>query len=191
MQTPGALLLKRLIRGVLDRYNFYRVKHHLKTLSDHTAKIAYLFDIKTEYLQQSTNLQLKFIGFDHQCNWEIERLEKLAALGESSKGIDETQLEDVAGRRNLEFTTARQVLAIHYLLNYCKATQVSNADIARFIVFLTGKNYKNVYKRVCNPLDSRNKELNEDLRFIRAFFEKLKMPEIVKMINNEIESDLL
>lgn len=87
-----------------------------------------------------------------------------------------------------EFTTARQVLAIHYLLKYCKAEQVSNADVARFIEFLTGKNYKNIYKRVGNPLGSRDKELNEDLRFVRSYFEKLGLSEIVKMINNEINN---
>lgn len=87
---------------------------------------------------------------------------------------------------SLEHTTARQVLAIHYLMKYCKTSQASNADVARFIEFLTSKNYKNIYKRVCNPLGSRDKELNEDLRFVRAFFEKLGLSEIVRMINNEI-----
>jgi hypothetical protein len=90
-----------------------------------------------------------------------------------------------------EFTTARQVLAIHYLLKYSKADRASNADIARFIEFLTSKNYKNIYKKVCNPLGSRDKELNEDLRFVRSFFEKLGLTEIVRMINNEISSGSL
>ena len=108
--------------------------------------------------------------------------------GAKSKGKHESQAVAETITRNPDFTTARQVLAIHYLLQYCHASQASSADVARFIEFLTGKNYKNIYKRVCNPLGSRDKELNEDLRFVRSFFEKLGLTEIVKMINNEINS---
>jgi len=108
--------------------------------------------------------------------------------GAKSKGKRESQAVAETITRNPEFTTARQVLAIHYLLQYCQASQTSSADVARFIEFLTGKNYKNIYKRVCNPLGSRDKELSEDLRFVRSFFEKLGLTEIVKMINNEISS---
>jgi hypothetical protein len=126
--------------------------------------------------------------FDEKCDLEIKKLEKLMALERPRRIQKEPQDESEAVTRNPDFTTARQVLAIHYLLKYSKADQASNADVARFIKFLTGKNYKNIYKRVCNPLSSRDKELTEDLRFVRDLFEKLRLTEIVKMINNEIKS---
>jgi hypothetical protein len=178
-----------------NKFDFYRVKKLLATLPDNKARIRYLVKIKTEYLQLPLVRGLDELakygeGFDYHCDLEIAKLEKLVALEQASQPTDEAQIEAQAEltNRNPEFTTARQVLAIHYLLKYSKVDQASNADVARFIEFLTGKNYKNIYKRVCNPLGSRDKELNEDLRFIRDFFEKLGLTEIVKMINNEINS---
>ena len=61
---------------------------------------------------------------------------------------------DELSNNNKESTTARQVLVIHLLLEYCKVkrTEVDNSEIARFIQFLTGKNYKNIYDLVKGAL---------------------------------------
>lgn len=92
-----------------------------------------------------------------------------------------------------EFTTARQVLAIHYLFEICQVKNVDNTAKARFIQFLTGKqtdakSIKNtsIYKRVLNPFSTDNKTLNSDLQYIRKYFEDLGLTEISKMITNEI-----
>ncbi|MEI6767161.1 MAG: hypothetical protein WCM76_16140 [Bacteroidota bacterium] len=83
-------------------------------------------------------------------------------------------------------TTARQVLAVHYLLKYANVKNIDKTEIARFIQFLTGKNFDNIYKRLQNPFKINEKALNEDLRFVRNYFERLEMSEVVKMINNEL-----
>ena len=88
--------------------------------------------------------------------------------------------------KNKEFTTARQVLAFHYILKYCQVKNVDNTEKARFIQFLTGKNYDNIYKRVQSPLSGTDKYITEDLKFVRVYFEKLGMKEVVKMITNEL-----
>lgn len=91
-----------------------------------------------------------------------------------------------------DFTIARQVLAISYLL---EEIGISNAntdrtEIARFIQFLTGKqtnasNIKNtdIYKRLGSPLNHSDSRTISDLRFIREYFEKLGSQRIVDKIN--------
>jgi len=88
--------------------------------------------------------------------------------------------------KSKDFTTARQVLSVHYLLKYANVKNVDKTEIARFIQFLTGKNLDNIYKKLQNPFKVNDKALKEDLRFVRDYFERLNLPEIVKMINNEI-----
>lgn len=90
--------------------------------------------------------------------------------------------------KNKEFTTTRQVLAIHYLLKYCQVKNVDNTEKARFIQFLTGKSYDNIYKKVQSPLNGSDKHIAEDLKYIRTYFERLGLKEIVKMVSNEIDA---
>jgi hypothetical protein len=98
-----------------------------------------------------------------------------------------TLLEDIA-EKNREFTTARQVLAIHYLLKYCQVKNDDDKEKARFVHFLTGKNLDNIYKKVQSPLGGANKYVAEDLKYVRGHFERLGLKEIVKMISNEIDA---
>jgi hypothetical protein len=77
-----------------------------------------------------------------------------------------------------EFTIARQVLAIKYLLNVAnsKINECDNTEIARFIQFLTGRELDNkvikntnIYKKVNINLQRPNKNTVKDLQFIRTF----------------------
>lgn len=96
---------------------------------------------------------------------------------------------------NREFTTARQVLAIYHLLHFAQVRfeNINKTDLARFTQFLTGKEAGNakienttIYKRWKN-IYSKSEENNiEDLRYIKTFFEKLGLFEIVKAIDNEM-----
>ncbi|MCX6214556.1 hypothetical protein [Spirosoma sp.] len=87
-----------------------------------------------------------------------------------------------------DHTTARQVLAMKFLLEYAKINVTNDKAAERFLHFLTGKSKENLYKLWRNPY---NKDLFtaevDDLRFIRKFFEELGAVEIVKAINNEID----
>jgi hypothetical protein len=99
--------------------------------------------------------------------------------------ISESELSEIP-EKSKDFTTARQVLAVHYLLKYAQVKNVDKTEIARFIQFLTGKNYDNIYKKLQNPFKINDKFLKEDLRFIRDYFERLGMSEVVRMINGEM-----
>ncbi len=109
-------------------------------------------------------------------------------ITEELKGssVSQENLKEIT-ENNKEFTTARQVLAVHFLLKYAQVRNVDKSEIARFIQFLTGKNYDNIYKKVRNPYSHINKTFKQDLKFIREYFEKLHLSEMVKMINNEID----
>lgn len=92
-----------------------------------------------------------------------------------------------------EYTLNRQFLAIKYLLiqSGFKELHVDKTKWAEFVRFLTGrqpnaKHIKNttLYDRV----RSDSPENVDDLLFIRKFFIDLKLPEIVRLMDEEISS---
>lgn len=96
--------------------------------------------------------------------------------------------EQAKGAKSGRASTPQQVLAMHYLFEYLQVRNVDQTQKARFIAFLTGKNTKNIYDAIRNPLSTRNQEFRKrDLQAIRPLFEGLGLTEIVKMINNELE----
>jgi hypothetical protein len=161
------------------------VKPHLETLPDRKARIAYLYEVKTEY-EQTVDIDLDMPTFGEKCELEIQKLKQLMALERHGEKQGVSPSEAKSTRRNSEFTTARQVLAVHYLLQYIKALNVNKTEIARFIEFLTGKNYDSIYKKVREPLKLKDSEAKKDLEFVKAYFLKLELSEIVRMIDDEI-----
>ena len=108
---------------------------------------------------------------------------------------DRTKSKEQQNKSNSEFTIARQVLAIQYLLNTLsnRMNNIDKTEIARFIQFLTGREADNsvikntsIYKKVSKPFSKKDKKLENDLQFIRPFFEKLGLESIVNQINIEI-----
>ncbi|MFT3754043.1 MAG: hypothetical protein QM800_14590 [Paludibacter sp.] len=152
--------------------------------------------------------------FIHKCNLAIDITEN--HLNKSTKYTQKTQAEPMAiiqpvetntqsesnpaietelppetiAKGNPAFTTSRQVLAIYYLLNEIDRkgiNQVDKTEKAKFIEFLTGKNYNNIYKALSNPfkgLDRKNpKNFLNDMEYISSHFEKLGLQSIVQKIN--------
>ena len=119
--------------------------------------------------------------------------EYLKDVAEGKEGIED-QISETITPEN-EFTTARQVLAMHYLFDYCKIKNVDNTVKARFIQFLTGKQLNakkiqntEIYKKVCSPFSQNDNSTSNDLQFIRKYFEDLGLSEIAKAITNEISN---
>ncbi|MEP6465850.1 MAG: hypothetical protein ABJB05_06075 [Parafilimonas sp.] len=140
--------------------------------------------------------------FDKECNsrdncvlnqsWERRIALAKDMFARAEKQIKETEesKRETPTEKNKEFTTARQVLAMHLIFEYMqlKETEIDKTDKAKFIEFLTGKDYKNIYDAVCNPFQTKQKKFRfEDLQYIRTYFEKLGFSEIVKAINNQLE----
>lgn len=97
---------------------------------------------------------------------------------------------------NKEFTTARQVLAVYYLLSELDVHgKTDKTEIARFVQFLTGKEIKaakitdtNIYKKIKKPLSKSDHQQVADLKFIKQYFEKLGLDNIVSVIDKDIQS---
>ncbi|MEI8048749.1 MAG: hypothetical protein WCI92_15310, partial [Bacteroidota bacterium] len=160
-----------------------------------TIESDYQESTKTETfdLSKCSNIDLirmfaEFTAYKRFSEYLEQEKTKYADLG-SIIGNAEISTESISSQTK-DFTTARQVLAVHYLLKYSNVKDVDKTEIARFIQFLTGKNFDNIYKRLQNPFKVNDKALKEDLRFVRGYFERLKIQEVVKMINNEIDSYL-
>lgn len=84
-----------------------------------------------------------------------------------------------------EYTTARQALAMYFLLKSLKCNVDSPAKV-RFINFFTGKSPANITKAILNPFNKTGKEQGKDLRYIKSYFVDLQLPEIVKHIDEEL-----
>ncbi|MBI5542187.1 MAG: hypothetical protein HY951_19175 [Bacteroidia bacterium] len=143
------------------------------------------------FIDQYSDLELVRMFSEYKA---YEKFNEFLKSEKLNKGIEKrlriTKLipEKETEEKNTDFTTARQVLAVHYLFKFMQVKNVDKTEIARFIQFLTGKNFDNIYKKLQNPLKINDKSAKEDLRFVREYFERLGMIEVVKIINNELIS---
>lgn len=98
--------------------------------------------------------------------------------------------------KNKEFTVARQVLAIHYLLKANGINPIDQpAEVSKFIQFVTGREVlakriqdTTIYKKVKSPFKLNDEELLKDLTFISQFFQSMGLLEIVDAVNKEIQN---
>jgi len=89
-----------------------------------------------------------------------------------------------------EFTTARQVLAMHFILEQLqvRSNEIDRKAKADLVQFFTAKNHKNIYDAFQDPFITKDKNFRfDDLNYIRTYFEKLGLSEIVKAINNQLD----
>lgn len=159
-------LFPRMVLGIEIDLDKYPVNNHTLWEYTHISEVVKFYD----YLRK----QLQIITFNRLID------------------VD----PDDRGEKNKSFTTARQVLAIHYLLKYTNVQNIDATEKARFVQFLTGKETgtkkisdTTIYKKINSPLSKDNKTLLADLQYIRTYFENLGLMDIVNMINNEIEAN--
>jgi hypothetical protein len=124
---------------------------------------------------------------------ERERAIELRARQDERERIEQTQLKVTQEvltvmkqqRKSPEFTTARQVLAVSYMLKQLGMKNIDKKAQADFIEFLTGKTHRDIYDRVRDPLLVYHKA-NQDAEYVKKWFQRLGLAEIVK----NIEADL-
>ena len=134
-----------------------------------------------------TVLFAKYIALN-KYNKNIE-MQKSTLFDEKGE-FRETPLNEEISSPNDEFTMNRQVMAMYFLLKYIKIENVDNTNKAKFIEFLTQKNYSNIYRKIRNPFEGNLKWMIKDLNYIRKFFENLKLSEVVKMIDKKIANPM-
>lgn len=125
-------------------------------------------------------------GYYKKCQKALKKFEQLAELNEEK--IQEEPSQSTTSR-NPDFTTARQVLAVHYLLRAAglRQSSIDKSSEARLIEFLTSKNYRNIYDRVRDPLKPNDKEAEKDLKYIKPYFEKLGLSSVIELIEEELK----
>lgn len=200
---------QRLRAAMQGRYNFSKIRKHLREFPNDKIRIAYLIERKAEYLQLGaiSYLQLGATpylqpgtpreywseGFDRKCELEITKLKKVMALESFKESRDEMQFGTKAVTRNSsgENTLARQLLAMSFLFTY---TKVSSTQItkAAFIAFLTENSKEYIRQQLSDLYNVKKNNLQkwrEDMQFVRKHFEALGLTEITKMIDNELDSN--
>lgn len=125
-------------------------------------------------------------GYYRKCKKALKKFEQLAILNEEKTQEEPSQSTT---SRNPDHTTARQVLAVHYLLRAAglRQSSIDKSSEARLIEFLTGKNYRNIYDRVRDPLKPNDKEAEKDLKYIKPYFEKLGLSSVIELIEEELK----
>lgn len=199
-------------KGIVSRFERLAIRKDEEYINWHNSWGQYINTIPNEHrlkaMQKGIEYGSKVYKYhlekecekQHNCqyneSWERriaiaqDALDKILAVAkENDKG--EQQAQEING--NPEFTTARQVLALHYLLEHCGVNNIDNTVKAKFIQFLTNrqtdaKNIRNtsIYKRLKNVLGNDNKSLKNDLSFIRQYFEDLGLQSISVSITKEI-----
>ncbi len=169
-------------------------------------KLLSLNEINTvKYLAQYCALDKilsKTFAFYFEQNESIESIENrlkgtFISGPESKEEIpEEASINDSEQSRNFkkEFTTSRQILAIHYLFEFANIKNCDQTEKARFVRFLIGKELGNtkienttIYKKVRSPLKTTDSEMKKDLRYVKEFFKKLNHQDIVNAITKEID----
>jgi len=89
------------------------------------------------------------------------------------------------------FTQARQVLAIHYIMEELKVEDdVPNTKKGEFLQFLLRRDYDELRKAIAKPFGVKSSvKQKDDLRFIKQYFENLGLGNIVRKINNDLSPE--
>ena len=120
--------------------------------------------------------------------WQKEPEERNITQNQTQK---HTLKQDHQPIPETDITLNRQFLALYYMLSELdnKAFSRNNAEIARFIKFLTNKSYDNIYKRTKNPLKDPSERTSaryqSDIQFLKECFHKLGLDNIVRKIEND------
>lgn len=169
-----------------------KVKPHLETLPDIDVQIKYLDEAATEYEQSKKPL---FDGewgeptFAEKCRLEIQKLEREKKRQKAS-GSSPVGSKDKKEKRDKGGTQYQNLLAIHYLLWYAKAN-CHNTKKAKFASFLTGyseESLRQQWSNIHRKADESGQIWEKAMETVRGYFEELGLPEVVKLIDNDLSS---
>ena len=106
--------------------------------------VLYFLNFGLEALEEHYSFHKLICENPLNCNIN-KSFEELIDKVESIINIVSKQLPTKPSKANPEFTTSRQVLAVHYMFEYMnlERNHINKTDVARFIQFLTGKEANN------------------------------------------------
>lgn len=188
--NPIALSIKRFRKNSHDRETIQYTRQDFAQTDENGNEIEIVEDKqpKSKVFDTYSDKDIVWLFVQHKAyeNFLEFIATQVLLYSQQSQSTESGKIEKDIPSKYDEFTTTRQVLAMHYLLKYCQVRNVDESVKARFIHFLTSKNYSKIYDRIRNPLEGSSKRMKQDLKYVQAYFEELEMTEIVKMITNEI-----
>lgn len=161
------LIIKK--KQYIDLISFYEMSHISEEFGDY---------------------EKNYLDFIQKCKKAVEQIDYQIIFDQQNEVIVEEMNNE--NKKNKEFTTKRQVLAIYYLLNEFdeKMKFVDRTIKARFVEFLTGKSYDSIYAKLSEPhkgLDnSNNKNVLNDMKYVKDHFEKLGLKDIAEKISKDM-----
>lgn len=174
----------------LTLFTVRRVTNFLPQLFDDKERLAYLLKLKNSFLRQDEKGRVLVNGIhsfraDKDFQLQLENLintyREITSIQGEAQGESTQPL--ITSKMNREFTTKRKVLAIDYMLRHLGIKNVTKKTRADFIQFLIDRNHKEITNSLDDStlLSERNGTTAE---FLRNWFEKLGLSEIVKDIES-------
>jgi hypothetical protein len=108
--------------------------------------------------------------------------------------LEHPPTEQIVNSQLGTYTNGQIVLIFYYFYEYCKLKTIviDKTTLAKFIHLVVDKEFttttnSDIYNKLSKaPNFGGDKKLIENLEIIKPLFEKVKLDEIVKMINNEL-----
>lgn len=190
--------------------NFDAVYYTIKSMNSVEEKINYLNNEITEKeliclrIRKDSEFHKELQNFISNCKSAVEILSRDIqnarnhsmpdTVMEHNKGNNDKRTENPKFR---EFTTLRQSLAVYYMLMSIDSKVYNQSDRttkARFVEFLTGKNYDNIKDYLANLFAGFDKQnytnILNNLKFVKTQFENLGYNTIVEQIDRDISAEM-
>lgn len=207
---------KQLDDTGVSTFSYNYKKKQFKLLSDSYVELISLPDTKSKlsgFISLEAEIKSVYLSKSFKDNGEdlikqvevqISKLQKMLDLNllpdadnkvqtPNSSKLDYAEKDETIIQKNNEFTTRRQVLAMYYIFELigCTSATVDKTAQARFIHFLTGKSYTDVYKKISKPFkgleNENNKSTIEDSKFLIKQFTDLRLNEIIVKIKKDMK----
>lgn len=162
--------------------------NHLQLVDEET-NFSKAFEIYSKKMNKKEKTKLFIsLSIDRGFREFIEYLnEEIESISAEEQNIEIIQFEKINSK---EFTTARQVLAMHYIFEALKVPQKRTLSAkARLCKMLTDKNVDRIKDSLENPLEQKRLIGQDgDLVFVKKYFLDLGLENIVNAINSDLTS---
>lgn len=105
--------------------------------------------------------------------------------------IVQAAIAEAGIKRNPEYTLNRQVLALGFMLKHLGVRKIDKSKQAKFIEFLIGKTYKDIYDKLRELEDRVIHRKGEDAHYVINQFRELELEDISKEIEDILKDSNL
>jgi hypothetical protein len=127
-------------------------------------------------------------GLSHIPSLTLNKAKAISQAERPNLGIEATKSK--TDKRGKGGTQYQNQLAVHYLLLYTRAN-THNTKKAKFSSFLTGygeEGFRRQWSNIHGKSDESGQIWEKDMKIVRSYFEELGLTEVVKLIDNDLDS---